>query len=55
MIDPFKYADTYEDKKEIEEYQKNFKEDAKKIIEEMELCLQQKNEDSTSEAQISQQ
>lgn len=33
--DPFKWADEpYED---IEEYQKQFKEDAKKIIEEMEI------------------
>jgi hypothetical protein len=33
MIDPFKWAD--EPCEDIEEYQKQFKEDAKKIIEEM--------------------
>lgn len=51
--DPFKWAD--EPCEDIEEYQKQFKEDAKKIIEEMELCLQQKNEGNTLEAQTSQQ
>lgn len=50
--DPFKWAD---DELENEDYQKNFKEDARKIMEEMNLCLQQKNEESTSGEAISQQ
>lgn len=33
MNDPFKWSDDVNE--DIEEYQKNFKEDAKKIIEEM--------------------
>lgn len=33
MTDPFKWADDINE--DVEDYQKNFKEDAKKIIEEM--------------------
>ena len=49
--DPFKWADDINE--DVEEYQKNFKEVAKKIIEEMNLCLQQKNDKNTSEDQTS--